>query len=195
MHPSKICLHTLSDRHAWSGHNNMSACNPVQYSCNKYWLYAISWETGLSGVLGIPKTHHPITIAKDCWSAPSQTAFNFNALLMKLFFTPFQSLAGCTVMKASQSPPPPEGSPLSVALCPGWPHIQMGGIFTGRVHPTEGRSLSRAAHPHFAAGGFRKFGAVCIIGTEICVNWRLQCLKSKEIVTLRQCLIEIFTVY
>lgn len=54
------------------------------------------------------------------------------------------------VMKECQSPPPPPppvGSPLSMELCPGWPHIQMGGFFflllffMGRVRQTCGRRL------------------------------------------------------
>ena len=68
-------------------------------------------------------------------------------------------------MKECQSPPPPPpppaGSPLSMELCPDWPHIQMGGFFflffffTGRVRQTCGRRLLQAAP---GAGRITKFG-------------------------------------
>lgn len=66
-------------------------------------------------------------------------------------------------MKERQSPPPPPpvGSLLSAALCPGWPHVQMGGIFTAEGPPDfrqRRAALSQAAHPPSAAGGLRKGG-------------------------------------
>lgn len=68
-------------------------------------------------------------------------------------------------MKECQSPPPPPppaGSPLSMELCPGWPHIQMGGFFffMGRVRQTCGRRLLQAAP---AAGRITKFGTEDVV--------------------------------